>query len=393
MTETWFCICWCGGTGFIASHILDHLLECGFDVVVTARSQAKGERILASIANAPNVVSSVGCKVTYAVVDDIAQLGAFDEAIQSNAPIHYVIHTASPYQLSFSDPLNDCLLPAMNGTISLLTSLQQHASPSLARVVFTSSSAAILNPPNHRDVYDESSWPDDETLNWDIAKDPNAPGDTTYRASKKYAEKAAWKFMDEHKPSWDLATINNTYTFGPLPRSLEVKNGEELKVNTSNERIVDCLTGKWHDKIPPTAPVFTFVDVRDVAVAHVRAMTRPEAGGKRFYVVGGLFSNPRIASVIHGMSRANSIGYEGPQIEKGTDVEVCQDCLMYDDFPYNTHWSFDNTRSKEVLGLEYRKLGESVVDTVKSLKGMGIGMDVLRIDGHCQRTTQGIKVE
>ncbi|KAK1773570.1 NAD(P)-binding protein [Copromyces sp. CBS 386.78] len=364
-----------GGTGFIASHILDHLLECGFDVVVTARSQAKGERILASIANAPNVINSIGCKVTYAVVDNIAQPGAFDEAITTNLPLDYCIHTASPYQLSFSDPLNDCLLPALNGTISLLSSLHQHASPFLSRVVFTSSSAAILNPPHHRAVYDESSWPDDETLNWDLANDPSAPGDTAYRASKKFAEQAAWEFMEENGPSWDLATINNTYTFGPLPRSLEVVKGEvKVKVNTSNERIVDCLTGKWAQEIPPTAPVFTFVDVRDVAVAHVRAMTRPEAGGKRFYVVGGYFSNARIAGFVHGLDK------KGEKEEEKAEI-MCGDCLMFNDFPSN-HWSFDNTRSKQVLGLEYRELSQSVVDTVRSLRAMGIGKGVVQIGRH-----------
>ncbi|EGO58571.1 hypothetical protein NEUTE1DRAFT_25974, partial [Neurospora tetrasperma FGSC 2508] len=238
-----------GGTGFIASHILDHLLECGFDVIVTARSQAKGERVLASIANASNVVNSVGCKVTYAVVENIAEDGAFDEVIKTNLPLHYCIHTASPCQFSFSDPVNDCLLPAINGTVSLLSSLQEYASSSLLRAVLTSSSAAILNPPNHRPVYDESSWPDDQTLNWDLAADPNAPGDTTYRASKKFAEQAAWEFVEENELSWDLATINNTYTFGPLPRSLDVKNAGEFKVNTSNERIADCLTGKWSQAI------------------------------------------------------------------------------------------------------------------------------------------------
>ncbi|KAK3502161.1 hypothetical protein B0T13DRAFT_508975 [Neurospora crassa] len=371
-----------GGTGFIASHILDHLLECGFDVIVTARSQAKGERILASIANSPNVVNRVGCKVTYAVVENIAEDGDFDEVIKTNLPLHYCIHTASPCQFSFSNPVNDCLLPAINGTVSLLSSLQEHASSSLLRVVFTSSSAAILNPPNHRPVYDESSWPDDETLNWDLAADPNAPGDTTYRASKKFAEQAAWEFVEENELRWDLATINNTYTFGPLPRSLDVKNVGQFKVNTSNERIADCLMGKWSQEIPRTAPVFTFVDVRDVAVAHVRAMTRPEAGGKRFYVVGGFFSNAKIAGVIHELGRAKQQGREREVGKKGEEMELCQECVKFNDFPKN-HWMFDNTRSKEVLGLEYRSLEESVADTVRSLREMGVGKRTPKIAGHC----------
>jgi nucleoside-diphosphate-sugar epimerase len=107
------------------------------------------------------------------------------------------------------------------------------------------------------------------------------------------------------------------------------------------------------DGIHPTAPVFTFVDVRDVALAHVRALTAPEAGGNRFYVVGGFFSNPRLAGIIR--RRFPELSGRLPPEE---DVE--------DDFPAN-HWGFDNERSRKVLGLEYTALERSVVDTVESI--------------------------
>lgn len=120
------------------------------------------------------------------------------------------------------------------------------------------------------------------------------------------------------------------------------------------------MRGRHRTAIPPTAPVFTFVDVRDVALAHVRAMEVPEAGGKRFYVVGGYFSNKKIAGIVRG-----EFGWvlEGllpsEEVVEGTE----------DDFPEG-HWGFDNSRSREVLGVEYRGLEESVVDTVRSILGM-----------------------
>jgi nucleoside-diphosphate-sugar epimerase len=107
------------------------------------------------------------------------------------------------------------------------------------------------------------------------------------------------------------------------------------------------------DGIHPTAPVFTFVDVRDVALAHVRALTVPEAGGKRFYVVGGFFSNPRLAGIIRRRF---------PQLKGRLPPEE----EVRDDFPAN-HWGFDNERSRKVLGLEYTPLETSVVDTVESI--------------------------
>lgn len=56
-------------------------------------------------------------------------------------------------------------------------------------------------------------------------------------------------------------------------------------MNTSNHRIRDMVLGNMRAGLAPTAPVFTWVDVRDVALAHLRAIQRPEAGGNRFYLV------------------------------------------------------------------------------------------------------------
>lgn len=105
--------------------------------------------------------------------------------------------------------------------------------------------------------------------------------------------------------------------------------------------------------LEPTAPVFTWVDVRDVALAHVRALMMPEAGGKRFYVVGGYFSNKRLADVIR--DRHPELISKLPSGEGAKD-----------DFPEDVY-GFDNSRSREVLGIEYRGLEESVDDTVVSI--------------------------
>jgi nucleoside-diphosphate-sugar epimerase len=131
-------------------------------------------------------------RVSFAIVDDIVKEGAFDEVackhlqevlvtdtnqvVMSSPPFDYVVHTASPYQMSWEDPQKECLDPAIKGISGLLESLYRHA-PAVKRVVFTSSSAAILNPPKHPKVYDESSWC---KITWEEAMDPVH----TYRASK-----------------------------------------------------------------------------------------------------------------------------------------------------------------------------------------------------------------
>lgn len=124
-------------------------------------------------------------------------------------------------------------------------------------------------------------------------------------------------------------------------------------MNTSNHRIRDLVLGMMRDGLQPTGPVYTLVDVRDVATAHVRALELPQAGGKRFYLVAGHFSNKRLADVI---------GSTHPELKERLPKEEG----MVDDLPEQVY-GFDNRRSREVLGIEYRGLERSVRDTVESI--------------------------
>ncbi|KAI3400410.1 hypothetical protein diail_3427 [Diaporthe ilicicola] len=324
-----------GGSGFIASHVLDALLEHGFSVVVTARSPEKGQAIVGSIEE------SLRPDVSFAVVEDVAQDGAFDHVFKTGPGFDYVIHTASPYNFKVDDPVKDFLDPAIKGTTGILKSVKAHA-PSVKRVVITSSSAAIINPLKHEKVYDESKW---APFTWDYVLSNPQFG---YPGSKKLSEQAAWEFIKNEKPSFDLATICNTYTFGPVQRQLPSLDA----INTSNQRVRDLALGRMRERLEPTAPVFTWVDVRDVALAHVRAATTPAAGGKRFYVVAGHFSNKRLADVIRDRY---------PELDGRLPPEGAEG-----DFPADVY-GFDNSRSREVLGLEYRGLEDSVADTVGSI--------------------------
>jgi nucleoside-diphosphate-sugar epimerase len=148
--------------------------------------------------------------------------------------------------------------------------------------------------------------------------------------------------------------VNNTYTFGPIQRQLPDLDA----MNASNQRIRDMVQGKMRDKLAPTAPVFTFVDVRDVALAHVRAMTSFQAGGHRFYVVAGHFSNKKIADIIR--EAFPDLSRNLPPVEAP------------DDLPDDVY-QFDNTKSKEVLGLKYTDLKRSVIDTVSSILRLQTG--------------------
>ncbi|KAJ8122727.1 hypothetical protein O1611_g9772 [Lasiodiplodia mahajangana] len=303
-----------------------------FQVVVTARSVEKGKRIVESVK--PR-------RVSYVVVDDIAKEGAFDQIFQSQAPFDYVVHTASPYHMNVQDPVKDFLDPAIKGTTGIMKSIKKYGA-TVKRVVITSSSAAILNPEKHEKVYDETFWAP-TTLDNAMKN----PAKYAYGASKVLAEKAAWAFIEDEKPNFDLAVINCTYTFGPIQRKLP--NLEAM--NTSNHRIRDMMQGKMRNGLEPTMPVFTWVDVRDVALAHLRAMTVPSAGGNRFYVVGGHFSNKQILDVIRD---------QFPSLASRLPVDAV------DDFPDDVY-RFNNSKSREILGIKYIGFESSVIDTVMSI--------------------------
>ncbi|KAH7327333.1 hypothetical protein BKA65DRAFT_597878 [Rhexocercosporidium sp. MPI-PUGE-AT-0058] len=74
------------------------------------------------------------------VVPDIAIKGAFDEALKD---VVEVLHIVSPTPALTEDPENDIILPALNGTTSILNSALLH--PSITRIVITSSVVAIMN--------------------------------------------------------------------------------------------------------------------------------------------------------------------------------------------------------------------------------------------------------
>jgi len=46
-----------------------------------------------------------------------------------------------------------------------------------------------------------------------------APADA-YRASKTLAERAAWKFVEENKPKWDLVTLCPPLVLGPIEQQV-----------------------------------------------------------------------------------------------------------------------------------------------------------------------------
>lgn len=326
-----------GATGFIAQHIVSDLLKENYKVIGTVRSVEKADKLKRQFGNNPNFILEI--------VTDVAAPGAFDKIFQKyEGEIKYVLHTASPFFFNTTDYEKDLLAPAVNGTKSILESIKKNAANTVERVVITSSLAAILDLSKAQDgsvVYDESTW---NPATWESCQ---ADGINAYCGSKKLAEEAAWKFYNENKESvkFKLSTVNPVYVFGPQLFDEDVKE----HLNTSCEFINSLI----HNS-PGTENYLgltgQFIDVRDVAKAHLLAFQKEEAIDQRLILSNGQFS---------GQDMVDVLTKEFPFL-KGT-VPVGKH-IAHDSFP-----SVNNSKSRKILGFELISFRDTVYDTAAQI--------------------------
>lgn len=253
------------------------------------------------------------------------------------------------------DPKTELVDPAVNGTTGILKAIARSA-PQVRRVVVTSSFAAILTEEKITDpntTFSEKSW--NPVTEEDMHKNPT----TAYRVSKTLAEKAAWGFVKDpaNNAKFDLATVNPPMVFGPVVHYLASLES----INTSNERIVQLVQGKWKDGIAATGAATSWVDVRDVATAHIKAgLEVPEAGGHRLFTTASRFCNRDIADIVKKNFPEYKDKLPGDDV-KGGEMP-----------PENQRYKVDNSETSRLLKIDWIPLEKSIVDTVKSLKSHGV---------------------
>ncbi len=249
-----------GASGFIAKHIVRQLLDDGYSVRASVRSdRARGE------------VEKLFPDASLEFVQlDLLSDDGWAEALEG---VDALIHTASPFPAGDPDDPEELIRPAVDGTLRALRSAQ---AAGVTRVVLTSSCAAI---------YKDSTKPPKQPstrANW---TDPMGPNTTAYEASKTLAERAAWDFVAAH-PEMRLTVINPGGVIGP---PLDDHYG------TSLSWVERLLAGT--DKMYPRLDL-PVVDVRDVARMHVRALSTDESIGQRFPAVAGSPTMAELASIL-----------------------------------------------------------------------------------------------
>jgi len=323
-----------GASGYIATHVVQQLQQLGHQVRGTVRSLENEVKVQPLRNLCPDA------KYPLELVEaDLLDEESLERAVDG---CEYVIHTASPFPANNPLTIDELVVPAVNGTLGVLKACRNHG---VKRVVLTSSTVAIHGPMLQLEdgkTYTEEDWPK-----------PMDNVSQAYAISKTKAEKAAWDFVASlpEKERFELAVINPCLVIGPVlcgqPGTSAAMVAGWLKANKPGPKM--CMG---------------FVDVRDVATAHIKAMTVPEAAGHRHLACG----------VTTWLSDAVEILREE---FKGTytTTEKCPDLdgtmkMIFSgmDLPFfNKMIVLDNTRLRTVLGIKPIELRQQLVDTVNSL--------------------------
>ena len=326
-----------GGTGFIAGWCIAGLLEAGHEVVTSVRALAREHEVRAAVG------ADEGSRLQFAVADLTSDAG-WDDAV---AGCEYVLHVASPLS-GDGDDADAIIAAAREGTLRVLAAA---ARGGVRRVVLTSSCAAATPHSSQlTGTVDEACW-----------TDADEPGLAPYRRSKVLAERAAWDFVARDSCDLEFTTVLPAAVFGPArtPSAL------------GSLQIIAALLDGSALAIPRLG--FEVVDVRDVASAHLLAMTTAEAAGERFIASGDVLWFGEIADILRA--------------RLGSDASrVPTDALTDDDFRAIAQSSpqlatllpllgralqHSSAKARRVLGWQPRSAEATIVDSARCILDAG----------------------
>ncbi|KAJ7076683.1 D-lactaldehyde dehydrogenase [Mycena belliarum] len=321
-----------GANGYIAVWVVRTLLEQGYSVRGAVRSADKGTHL-------SELFASYGDKFEVVVVPDITKEGAFDEAVKG---VDAIEHTASPFHFQADDPA-ELLEPAIKGTVGILESARKYGT-SVKRVVVTSSCAAVLNISPEPQFLSELDW-NDQAVKEVEEQGRGASAASKYRASKTLAERAAWDFVKKYKDeiAWDLSVMNPPLVVGPVIHAVTSPDA----LNTSTRAMYDVFT-----KPDSASGGGCWVDVRDLALAHVSALQSELAGGERIIIAAGAFTWQDWLDAAPVSSK-----YQKGAPGAGKDAVHL---LRY-----------DNEKGKVLLSLRYRSMEDTAADVVADWEARG----------------------
>ena len=326
-----------GATGYIGLHCIHQLLNQGYAVNGSVRSPERKDEIFEALKdhNTPTENLSI---FTFDLNDD----EGWDQGMDG---CDYLLHVASPIALENHNE-DFFVKPAVAGVQRAMKFAKKH---NVKKVVLTSSVAAIFETIESKSYYDESDW-----------SDSDSPTISHYAKSKTLAEKTAWEFVENENHPFELTVINPALVIGP---SLSGDLGE------SNKAIVMVATGK----MPVAVPLqFGYVDVRDVAAAHILAMQNPASNGERFALAEKDLWYKDVAKVLKSNGFDKAPTFAVPVWLAKILANFSKELKIT--LPYLGRLrSVKNTsKAKDILGWNPRPAEESIVEIAQQIQDMGL---------------------
>ena len=328
-----------GGTGFIGLHCLQQLLDKGYKVRTTIRSESRKQEVLEAMKK-----HSSNCENLEFYIADLLKDDGWKEAVEGSK---YVLHVASPFFLGEPENEDVFIKPAVEGTLRVLKAC---ADADVQKVVLTSSFAAVgYGHPREKEVYTEDDW---SSVDGEIS---------AYAKSKTLAEKAAWEFVEnlEESKKFDLTVINPVAVTGPMLTS---------DIGSSNDFLLKLISGSM-----PACPKIHmgYIDVRDVAKAHIFSMTEEKTNGERIIVSENEMFFAEVGKTLNEAGFKKSPTKELPNfLVKIMSFFVGELKTLLS--ALDRRGDIDKTKAERFFNWEYISTEQSVTETAQQLQEMGL---------------------
>ena len=318
-----------GISGYIAMHCAKELLKRDYHINATVRNLDKVE----DIKNALSALSLDVNKIQFFQ----ANLLSDDNWEDAMADCEYVMHVASPYPLNQPKDESVLIKPAVEGTERVVSLAIKN---NVKKIVLTSSVVAVSVGHTKKEYSEED---------WSFADKPIA----AYAKSKTLAEKKAWELIKNADTDTKLTVINPSGVIGP-----------SLTSEISSTQLI--IAGLMNGKIPVNLPIHIgYVDVRDVALAHIKALENPNSDGERIILSNTELWHKDVSKIL------KEGGYKAPWLTvsvpvakflanvvpalKGAKRFLGKDMVK------------NSTKAEDILGISYIDIKKSILDDAKSL--------------------------
>lgn len=317
-----------GGTGFLAGWTIRKLLEKGYHVRTTVRSDNK-------IPAVQDMLTREGVDITNLsfALADLTRKDGWREAMDG---MDFVLHIASP--LGGNNQEDPSLIPTARKGVENV--IQAAIDAGVKKIVMTSSEAACYPGRKYRQpTADESFWTDEN--NKEI---------TNYMRSKIIAEKTAWDLIRRQNRT-ELVTILPGAILGPYMAGKR----------SSTDQIFEMLL----NGTPSPNVVYSVSDVRDLAVLHILAMENPAADGQRFLAHGEDMAMPEMARILKAK-------YPDRKIKTSVVPDFIihimaktQPAMKILNTMVGMKYKLDSTKARKILGWNPRPARETVLDAAE----------------------------